>query len=134
MLHKEKRKRKLKWYEIWYLKAEKGCKRKNERGNEQVRKKSKNTVFSKTKDKYSWFFFFFKKRKPKSEIYQNMERKLNRRLRERKLCFLLFIAGVALNPSFSNCDAERSADHNDGETFTQKEKREVKVRGKSYQQ
>ena len=47
--------------------------------------------------------------------------------------FLLFIAGVALNPSFSNCDAERSADHNDGETFTQREG-EVKVSVKSYQQ
>ena len=31
MLPKEKRKRKLKIYEIWYLKAEKECKRKNER-------------------------------------------------------------------------------------------------------
>ena len=40
--------------------AEKECKRKNERGNEQVRKKSKNTGFSKTKEKYTGFFFFLK--------------------------------------------------------------------------
>ena len=49
MLHKEKRKRKLKWYEIWYLKAEKECKRKNERGNEQLRKKAKIQVSARRK-------------------------------------------------------------------------------------
>ena len=41
MLPKEKGKRELKCYKIWYLKAEKECKRNNERGNEQVRKKQK---------------------------------------------------------------------------------------------
>ena len=55
-------------------------------------------------------------------------------LKLKKNCFLLFIAGVALNPSFSNCDAERSADHNDGETFTHKERGLVKVGVKLYQQ
>ena len=46
--------------------------------------------------------------------------------------FLLFIADVALNPSFSNRNAERSADHNDGETFTHKERGLVKVGVKLY--
>ena len=124
MLPKEKRKRELKWYEIWYLMAEKECKRKNERGHEQVRKKSKNTGFSKTKDKYTWFFFFKKETQIRDKPKHGEEAK--QELKLKKNCFLLFIAGVALNPSFSNCDAERSADHNDGETFTQREG-EVKV-------
>ena len=43
---KKKRKKDLKRW--WYLKAERGWGRKNERGNEQLRKKSKKTGFSKT--------------------------------------------------------------------------------------
>ena len=37
------------------MKAEKECKRKNDRGNEQVSKKSRETGVSKTKNKYKWF-------------------------------------------------------------------------------
>ena len=50
---KKKGKRDLKRW--WYLKAEKECERKNERGNEQVSKKSKRTGVGKTKNKYKWF-------------------------------------------------------------------------------
>ena len=47
---KKKRKKDLK--RRWYLKEERGWGRKNERGNEQLRKKRKKRGFSKTKNKY----------------------------------------------------------------------------------
>ena len=47
---KKKRKKDLKRWQ--YLKAERGWGRKNERGTEQLRRKSKKTGFSKAKNKY----------------------------------------------------------------------------------
>ena len=126
MLPRKKRKRELKWYEIWYLKAEKECKRKNERGNEQVRKKTaKRRVSAKRKTNIS----DLKTKKKETQIRDKPKHgeEAKQELKLKKNCFLLFIAGVALNPSFSNCDAERSADHNDGETFTHKESRRSKL-------
>ena len=48
---KKKRKKDLKRW--WYLKAEKGCERKNERGNEHLRRKSKRQVSAKRKTNIS---------------------------------------------------------------------------------
>ena len=88
-------------------------------------KDGKKTGFSKTKNKYKWF----KKKKKETQIRDKPKHgeEAKQELKLKKNCFLLFIAGVALNPSFSNCDAERSADHNDGETFTHKESRRSKL-------
>ena len=72
-------------------------------------------------------------KKAKGQVLAKRKTNISDLKKKRKPRFLLFIAGVALNPSFSNCDAERSADHNDGETCTQREG-EVKVSVKSYQQ
>ena len=66
------------------------------------------------------------KREIKTKVNPNQRKSKTRReskrgeINERKLCFLLFIASIALNPSFSDCDAERNADKDDGETFTQR--------------
>ena len=98
-------------------------------------KKAKRQVSAKRKTNISDLIKKKKKKKKETQIRDKPKHgeEAKQELKLKKNCFLLFIAGVALNPSFSNCDAERSADHNDGETFTQREG-EVKVSVKSYQQ